>query len=223
MENYPDIEVFQDLVIRSNGGVAALRDGLVQTAAWPWQRDTEVEERLRRTAASQGETMIVFRRAESDGVHAATVMLFPDSEFTYKVTNIVPTVKSSLSEHEYNLVLRDFVRRVVTAVVEPNDIDIQLSKEYQSPLNWTSPESAEALMQFSFAANKSYAASHPLDRNRWMTFLIEEHRSGSEELTPSRLAAWLVKAELWPEDVADSLASEFESAQELLSFYDDHR
>ncbi|UEC02575.1 hypothetical protein [Burkholderia vietnamiensis] len=221
MREFQSIEVFQDLSITVDDR-ATLRDALLDVLVAPWQRDVELEDRLRRTSVRADE-MLAFRRDGDTDVDAATLTLWPDGISSYKVTNIVPREKHQLSEHEYNAVLRDFVQKVVEPAHARSSMEVSLTSPTQGPLDWTSTAAATALLLFSAAANKSTGASHPQDHQRWMAFLVEEHRTGTGKLTPSLLAQWLYKAEAWPEEVAHRLATDFESALELLGYYDEHR
>ena len=221
MRSLPTIDVFQDLTFTTpNGDVAALREALINKATGAWHHDTEMESRVVDTSGRAGKTMLALRRDGDERVQAAVVTLFP-VERGFKVTNIVPSKTHSLNERQYNAVLDDFVKCVVVSVVPASDI--RLSKDKESPLDWTSETAAAALWNFSQAANKSTGSSHPMDRARWLAFVVEHHRNGSDSLSPSLLARWLVDGECWPDDTAHDLAIEFESSIELLAYYDKHR
>ncbi|MDR5776849.1 MULTISPECIES: hypothetical protein [unclassified Caballeronia] len=222
MDKYPTIEVFQDLLVTDNDRLS-LRKALLDAVAAPWHHDTEVEERLLSMGTGDEERMLAFTRAASKDIAAATVTLFPDGASSYKVSNIVPRERSSLSEGEYNAVLLDLVTEVVEKAKQSNGITFELSTGQQGPLDWTTQEAANALLTFSLGANKSSAASHQLDRERWMAFIVAAHRSEHEHFYPSYLARWLTKAEHWPEDVAERLATDYESSLELLAYYDENR
>lgn len=222
MSSLPTMEVFQDLSFTPpDRNAAALRALLLANTRTPWYHDTETESRIIGAKLTASEGMIAFKR-ERDGIAEAAIMtLWPNGSGGFKVTNIVPRETHSLSEQEYNAVLRDFTERVVK-VASP-DSTIDLSPDRQSPLNWTSKSAADALWHFSISANKSTGTAHPSDQQTWMHFLVTEYKTGHADLTPSRLAHWLAKAASWPDDVAQDLAIEFETAIALLKYYDEHR
>ena len=80
---------------------------------------------------------------------------------------------------------------------------------------------AKKLKIFSAVANKSTGAAHPLDRRRWMDFLVEAHRSETD-LSPSMLRRWMCEVEGWSEDIASELTCDYETSRELLNYYDTH-
>ncbi|TDY25974.1 hypothetical protein B0G81_6471 [Paraburkholderia sp. BL6665CI2N2] len=222
MSSMPTIRVFQDLsVIAVDKDAPALRDKLIATARKPWFHDPEAESRIVGAKLLPGEGMVAFRRERDLDAEAALVTLWPNGAGGYKVTNIVPREANSLSEQQYNVILRDFAETVVKAAAP--DSSIELSPDHEGPLDWTSQSAANALWEFCASANKATGASHPSDRQSWMHFLVMQHETGHGRLTPSRLAQWLVKADKWPEDVANDLAIEYESAIELLDYYDGHK
>ncbi|MBD1864238.1 MULTISPECIES: hypothetical protein [Trichocoleus] len=75
------------------------------------------------------------------------------------------------------------------------------------------------LLTFSLAANKSAAASHPLDRQRWHRFVTAAHKENAD-LDSLILQNWLIKDENWPEGLALKLSNEYELSRDLLAFYD---
>ncbi|KNA32834.1 hypothetical protein ADU20_17400 [Burkholderia pseudomallei] len=221
MRSLPTIEVFQDLSFSAvDGDWIAQRDALINKATGPWHHDTEMEARVVDAGVRSGNTMLALRRDGDESIPAAVVTLFPEGHNGYKVTNIVPRETHALTERQYNAVLDDFIKRVVMPAAP--DCDVRLSKDRESPRDWTSEAAANALWAFSLAANKSTGSAHPMDRARWMAFIVEHHRSGTGNLNPSLLARWLVEADDWPDDTAHDLAIEFESAIELLTYYDEH-
>lgn len=222
MSSMPTIRVFQDLSFTPvDKDALALREKLIATAQKPWHHDPIAESRIVGAKLLPGEGMVAFKRERDSDAEAAIVTLWPNGAGGYKVTNIVPSEANSLSEQQYNVILRNFAETVVKTASP--DSSIELSPDHEGPLNWTSQPAANALWQFCISANKLTGASHPSDRQSWMHFLVTQHKTGHGELTPSRLAQWLVRADKWPEDVANDLAVEYESAIELLDYYDGHQ
>jgi hypothetical protein len=119
-------------------------------------------------------------------------------------------------------VLREFMERAVRPAADALGVEVSMSDEQVPITKWLSSEAATRLRRFSNAANKGTGSSHPLDFNRWASFLIQVHRDKSD-LDAQTLLRWLVEEEHWPEDTADRLALEFEFAKDLLSAYDSER
>ncbi|QJQ02426.1 hypothetical protein RB25_25230 [Herbaspirillum rubrisubalbicans] len=216
MSSLPTIEVFQELFLDASADLGALTSSLVINAKGVWRRDNPMEMRAAGTSAEG--RLLAFSREGDDSIPAATVILYQDGNSSYKVTNVVPSELYTLTQQQYNMVLKDFIKSIVTPASEL--CSVRLSSDRQSPLDWANADAAHALGLFSRAANKSTGSSHPLDRERWMSFVVKYHRSGSGRLDAGLLARWLIEAEHWPSDSAYQLGSEFESAVELLAYYD---
>ena len=211
------IEVFQDLHLRGSvSNRSKLRIALIEAATSPWRHNTVQEKKI---VASTGtnEDVIVFEREESDGVDAVELSLWSNND-GFTVTNIVPREFGSLGEHRYNLVLQDFVNRIATSATPIAGFEVQITPPRQGLDDWLSPDVAKALRQFSGAANKSSGSNHPLDRSRWLIFLVGVHRAGSL-LDTGLLIRWFNEVEHWPHDIAQDLGSEYEFALELLHQY----
>ncbi|EJL81229.1 hypothetical protein PMI16_04835 [Herbaspirillum sp. CF444] len=222
MRNLPSIEVFQDLSLTAvDGDGIALRKALINEAKGLWHHDLEMESRAIGLGTGSENTLLALRRDGDELIPAAVVTLFPEGDGGYKVTNVVPSELYALTHHQYNSVLKDFIECVAKPTAPA--IEIRLSKGTKSLMDWTSAEAASALGIFSRAANKSTGSSHPADRDRWMAFIVQHHQSRRNDLDPSVLARWLSEADGWPEDMAHELAIEFESALDLLAYYDGHR
>ncbi|MFJ3057350.1 hypothetical protein [Herbaspirillum sp. NPDC087042] len=220
MTSFPTIRVFQDLSIVVEGDSTALRNTLIAGAKDCWHHDTEVESRVAAIGMESEKVLLAFRRDGDDTIPAAVVTLYPEGTSGFKVTNIVPSETYSLTHLQYNMILNDFVAKVVR--VAAPDCQILLSKDHEGLTDWTSDEAATALVSFSRAANKSTGSSHPRDKERWLAFIVEHHKSHHKKLDAHMLARWLHEAEKWPEENAHELAIEFESAIELLTFYDEN-
>lgn len=168
------LEVFQDLDLR--GPVkdrSALREALLECVAAPWCHSEE-KERALSTSAREYSDVLIFERAASDGLAAATIVLWsrPDG---YEVTNIVPLDITELGRSQYNAILRDFEKQIATPAAGRVGFGVETTPPRQSIEEWASGSVVEALRRFSGAANKGTGSSHPLDQRRWFEFLIRAH------------------------------------------------
>lgn len=212
------IEVFQDLDLTCAGTTIAVADVLKQHARPPWRHAPEFEAMVAESSLGDAGKYLVFERTASGHLRAARLVLYR-AEGSYRIANIVPTDEGrSLGERGYNDVLNDFVEWVLKPC-EASGVSMTLTSRLQRITDWTSPEAAEALRLFSAAANKSTGASHPMDAERWRTFLIADHRAKGT-LSSDKLRRWLVEVEHWPEEEAWDLIIERENALELLEHYD---
>ena len=212
------IEVFQDLDLTCAGETNALPSVLERRVRAPWRNAPEVETMMAETTRAGAEKYLVFERTASEHVRATRLVLYRDDGI-YRIANIVPTdERRGLGERGYNDALNDFVDRVLRPC-EGDGLSIELTKRRQKITDWTSVEAADALRVFSAAANKATGTSHPMDAERWRTFLIADHRAQSS-LSAGNLERWLVEIEEWPVEEARDLIVEWENARELLEDYD---
>ena len=146
--------------------------------------------------------------------------MFEDTDFRYKVSNIVPLNHGDLGITGYNAVLKDFVRAVVRPAAKEDHLEYNLSSDVKSIDDWVDQDTAMALKRFSALANKSTGRSHPMDGDRWLAFLLLAHRKNSQ-LNTEQLSRWLVEVEKWPSEIANELTLEYELSRSLLSKYDE--
>ncbi|SEK01174.1 hypothetical protein SAMN05518849_12655 [Sphingobium sp. AP50] len=214
------IEMFRDMSLGVPfGALKGLRIALIEAAVDPWLYHAKRADEIRRNAVTT-EDVLLFRRVSTGQLPAASLTLW-GRDGGYYVPNIVPLETRSLSFTEYNSILEDFVDRVARPVCDRLEVAIQLSSGSQSLEDWTSEDVATRLRRFSAAANKSTGASHPMDERRWFDFVVASHRSG-KEIDVEILARWLREADGWDEETAYSLASYYQNAVALLTYYDEH-
>lgn len=215
-----NIEVFQNLHLKSRSSASAIRTGILAQVQRPWRHDLEREEDIRGHAFDDEDAIVLVREAFDD-VDEAGLVLWQEGN-GYKVANIVPRNVGELGITKYNTILRDFVARVVEPAARTGCFEVELSSALQSLDDWLEAEPATALSRFSRLANKSTGAAHPLDRDRWYAFLIATHHA-SKRLDTDQLVRWLVEVEHWSEGTAHELAIEYEFALGLLEQYDQSR
>ena len=214
------IEIFQDLQVDvaehyRDRFLDALARSATAADGWSWD-----DERSRELAASihDGRSVRFFLVADRQDLPSAGLGVW-ENESGFHVPNIVPVKQRELTRAQYNAVLTDFVDRVLVPVADRFQARIAITPSQQGPDDWMDAGTAENLLRFSRAANKSTGASHPADRRRWNAFLVSAHRKG-DRLGADRLARWLREVEGWDMEGAYDLAAEYETAMELLAFYD---
>ncbi len=215
------MEIFRDLRFRGEPErIEAAVEAIRQSLTDGWTRNAEAEERLRETAIGQ-EAYHAFTCTATDRHPAATVFLLHKEPRAANVPNILPSERGRLSHRDYNAILEEFFERFARPCAERNGVMAELTPGQVDLEHWMSPQAAEKLRRFSRSANKSSAASHPSDRERWMDFLVAVHRENSG-LAAATLIRWLEESD-WPSEIAYRLSSEYESGRELLAFADRRR
>lgn len=181
-----------------------------------WKRDHAREEQVKRHSDSGNR--FAYHIAATDDRPAAHLFLW-DNGNTYTISNVVPERFGQLTRAEYNAFVDEFLA-VSTPIAEHLGLTIRATKAFLDISETLTPRATKALQTFESLANVS--SLHPLDRERWRTFLILAHQdrvSLSEEL----LFRWLVEEQRWPEDSASKLSDEYGSALELLRDYDESK
>lgn len=218
MNSPRSLEVFQDLTLTStSGGTSAVREALLSVIRSPWRHAQAREAEGRRYST---EEMIALERDASNGFPAIGFFLVASTPQAYRVANIVPRESGELGIRLYNHILQNFVASFEAAFAGAN-IAISVTSPQQSLADWMSEGSARLLQRFSSCANKSTGTGHPLDRERWIEFLISAH--GDPRDSGDLLLRWLTEVEGWPEDGAFELVRDYELARDLLRTYDSQR
>ncbi len=213
------LDVFRDLNLRGPAsGRGRLRQAIIDATVTPWRHAADKESLA---PLSKGEEILCLEREAGDGLEAAGVALWRQSD-GYEVVNIVPRSVEELDPAAYNAILQDFLDRIGAPAARKVGFSVETTAPRESLEDWVSSEAADALRRFSAAANKATGSSHPFDRKRWFDFLMRTH-SDAKRIDTHQLARWLTEVEGWTEDRAHRLVVEYEFAQELLDEYDLHR
>lgn len=216
------MEVFRELAVDgTEDQILALIEAATERLPAGWIRDTEAEAKFTPLGGStDGSRGFAFsRRNPSEEKPAAGVFLLFENE-EMKIINIVPLEKSQLSVAEYNQVLEELEASALHPAARALGLSVRMTSPTAGPADWMSPEAADLLKRFSILANMSTGGSHPLDRRRWHDFIIATHGERSR-LDASTLERILIEVHGWPLDRASDLASEYETARELLKDYDE--
>jgi hypothetical protein len=138
------------------------------------------------------------------------------------VVNITPQSKvehGRLSVEQYVGLLQDFDRQIAEPAAEELGGLTSIDAHERRLADYFSPRSLELLQRFCETSNVSTLGSHPSDQWKWMSFLLNVHRSG--ELVYPHLFGALLKAERWwPAKGIRRLVNEYELAMELLRLED---
>ncbi len=208
------MKVFRELTIRGQPTqLAAVLRHIDAHAKGDWRRDKAAERDV--SDGAELLRMLCFRCTASSNRPSAALWMAYRDEFELFVPNVVPQEIQDLGHDGYNRVLEDFASRLALPACKDVGVELKLSTDQVDLNSWLSPEAAKRLKRFSLAANKNTGSAHPLDRDRWIEFLIAAHGE-SARLTPSNLHRWLVEEDHWPADAASDLASQYEFARDLL-------
>ncbi|HEX7642020.1 MAG TPA: hypothetical protein VF472_07375 [Burkholderiaceae bacterium] len=221
MSDSSNLEVFQDLhFYASNFNHSEFRRAIIENTSPPW-RHAEERENLLRARAGVEDGILALERLGNDDLPHAGLVLWPEDN-GFKIVNIVPINAKELSRSTYNTILQDFLLKIGQLAATKTSSAYALTKQFQSIDHWFAPSTTEALRRFSALANKSTSGSHPLDRNRWLEFIVDAYRS-KRSIDTGLLGRWLVEIEKWPEDGAHKLIAQYEFAEDLLKKYDESR
>jgi hypothetical protein len=216
------LEVFREFEVKGNrpSQLADLMERVSDDLPAGWQRDSKREAEIeRRIAAKQYVFSVPATAVPAPGSGRPATFLFAWLHGTHlEVTNIVPAGIGQLTKGEYNSILVEF-EKVVSPLATLLGLEEKTTSDQIQIGDLLSDDAWNALRRFSVSANKSTGSSHPLDRQRWVQFLVLEHRSVSR-LNAELLKRWLVEEEHWPDDVALDLVVEFEFSTDLLKAYD---
>jgi hypothetical protein len=211
------MKLHRDLIVSGDPQtLEQLRDRLSETPA-DWPRSAETEAR----AVKQGlgtPTPFVFEYT-GEAYPGVKLWLFWKGDRA-EVTNIVPTVSSELTHDEYNGLAADFAERVLKPATDALGLAVVLGTVSTTFDQECSPRVLKALRAFSVGANKSTLNAHPMDAERWRTFVVLAHND-SASMDSELLADWL-HSDDWSADAAWELSSQYHRGRELLRAYDEH-
>ncbi|WP_439395187.1 hypothetical protein ACRQ5Q_39450 [Bradyrhizobium sp. PMVTL-01] len=184
-----------------------------------WKRNANREKEIRHASAKDARTF-VFSIAPQGERPAANLFLMR-SAHSVRITNVVPVEYGKLSKSQYNSFIDEF-SRAAAPIAESMGLDATVTSGQLDVRTLLGDSTFRALKAFSQMANRTTGATHPLDRGRWLDFLILQHIEGAR-LDGDILTRWFIEEERWPDSEAYDLGSQFEFARELLRAYDQER
>lgn len=191
-------------------------DSLREALPAGWEYDEEAEKRLSGLTSGKFHCFVCDKPASQE-VALLTIVTTTSGSQLY-VSNIVPKNVDQLDVDQYNQILTSFADCCVKPIAGKKEFNYSLSSEEWLMEDHLDEATYNKLLGFSRAANKTTGSAHPLDRERWLDFVISCVRS-ENEIHASDLARWLREVEGWPNDVSSDLAIEFELGVELLKRY----
>lgn len=205
------MKTFKDVYIKV--GEAGIVDYIKDVTAGleqPWKRAYENEE----NSKYLGEVAFCFQREGDSALPAAGLSIFQKGGNTWYIPNVVPIESGQLSYEEYNEIITEFYNSCLVPTSKKRDIAVDISTGELDDEDIVGESSAKLLKAFSSCANKSTGSSHPLDRKRWFTFLVEASKS-QDEIDTGDLKR-LLQQQGWSEELALDLVIEFEFGRELI-------
>ncbi len=206
--------------------VAQLTSRIQSSTPDGWRRRLDLEQRLQQMRVARTGTFCFSKQFEDIQNSEFTVWLRTRGSSQLYVSNIVPSDRGTeFGYSEYNRVLSDFKEKFVYKLIEGlriHAIQVPLSLGL-SMENLLSPEALRHLTEFSQSADKGRL--HPLDVNRWNSFIVQTHIDKltiDPALLDALLDTWL-ENEGWPDAMRDQLVTEYESARSLLTTYDEEQ
>lgn len=144
-------------------------------------------------------------------------------EYHIWIPNIVSSDKDHLEEEEYNYVLKEFIKQVVSKYVPKEKI--QLTKENVQLSELISTDSYEKLERWEYSCDHNAPFAHPLDREKWMAFLSSVfYYKDDKKMNSGDLEAWLREDKNWSQYLNNEIqdvALRYEDGIELLHYYND--
>lgn len=212
------MNVFRDLYISVNAEtMAAAIDEMEKALPAGWLRDKAAEARTQAFPSTIKRATYCFACKKEKRRPAAMLILSQKDPDTFYISNIIPIERHQLEHAEYNSVLEEFYELVFKPFAEKSKLPHTVTGAEAGLEHWMDESTAELLREFLACANKGTGASHPIDRERWNSFILAAHRTNST-LDPSTLARWLVEVEEWSPEIAQQLAVEYESGRNLLLY-----
>ena len=164
-----------------------------------------------------GEKYLVFTYDGGELPKADLYLHFSKENNKYILANIVPCIESELKMDDYNSLAQMF-HKFLQSYKNPGVHISHLSDETFDQSMIMHEETINALKVFSSCANKATGSAHPLDREKWYTFIITAYKNGDyNKLDAEMLQSFLIEDYNWTENVAFNLASEYEFGIGLLN------
>jgi hypothetical protein len=217
MTNSPLLPAFRE--VRVPGGdlqFEQLRAQIERVVVSGWSLDPDSQKRL----STRDHDWVVVRRDASQAGPALRVFLTSRPGLAY-VSNIVPEEHTGLTHEQYNDAALEFAELFARPAAEALGLGVTVTGTVLDLSAELPDDVFRALRSFSTGANKGTGSTHPMDRERWFSFIFKLHRSATT-LSSTTLAEWLV-ADGWDEGAADDLAIEFELCSGLLEYVDDQQ
>jgi len=216
------MKTFKDLTVKSSiENLISLVEKLQGDYSSNFKYVPEKSEDYASMIGKKKNEVLTFESPEIMGAVAFVWMVIGE-EKDLRITNITPNKSGQLSIEQYNSILDTFFDNVIKPNVNDN-YQVILSTDTKTIIDYAGQETAEKLEVWIKSANKSTLNTHPLDFERWSSFLISAHQCESE-LTTTQLEKYLVDEIGIPDDrLVSKIVIDYEYGRDLLSEYDKHR
>ncbi len=161
-----------------------------------------------------------FRWVGRDRFPACELNFLQTGPGSCSVCSVMPRGEGRLSLSDRNAALVEF-EKIARPGVERLGMEMELTTDQFDINEELSEAAAEKLRLFSRSANKGLGGALPIDRERWLDFVVTAHRDGCK-LPATMLREWLIEDEGWYFEDADRLAGEYEFGGRILS-YSEHQ
>jgi hypothetical protein len=207
------MKVYGDLVLSgSREALAKAVEAIESSMASGWQRSQDLESRV-----GIKDTRCFVAPSTASHRSGALWLAYRPEQANWYVSNITPMETGSLSEDEYNSILREFYENFVRPTTRATGIEAELGKFEKGARDYMTEAAEKQLDRFSVSANKSTGSGHPADQERWFAFIVQIVRDGYGP-DASTLADLLQESFGWSEEKAHELALEYEFGRDLLRY-----
>lgn len=163
------------------------------------------------------ENVACFKTRKQSLFESSVWLLLKDNRLI--ITNITSAKFPHLGISRYNFVLNTFFHSIIAPKLDAS-YSVNISGEDQSLEDILDSETYAKLNLWENSCNKSMPISHPLDYERWFSFILSAFHNHSE-ITPQDLAQWLSEDKKWPQvynDQISNLKLQFEYSMDLLNY-----
>jgi hypothetical protein len=216
------MKTFKDLTIKASvEKLISLVEKLKSIDFVDFKYASEKSQNYAKMIGKKSNEVLTFESPEIKGA-VAFVWMVIGQDNDLKITNITPNKSGQLSIEQYNSILDSFYDRVIKPNIDKN-YQVILSTDTKTIVDYAGHEVAEKLKVWIKSVNKSTLNTHPLDFERWASFLISAHENDSE-LTTTQLEKYLIDEIGIPDDnLVSKIVIDYEYGRDLLKEYDKHR
>jgi hypothetical protein len=217
-----EMEVYLEMHVQADRSerIDALMGELEKVLPSGWNRDHTLEEEHGHIVSPR--RLFCFTFDGDDRFPRSSILLIEDEPGRLRLSNIFSRILSELEIGQSNDLLEEFYWRILEPCAGSMGLRAELTPRDKNLSHWLTDKAAGKFRRFSAGANRRAGYLLPLDRKRWLEFILAAHQEASE-LDAVTLRRWLVEIEGWSPEVADQLAREYAFGEELLTFSESHR
>jgi hypothetical protein len=213
------MKTFKNLIIQ-NSQSQSLKDilqNVISKLPTDWKFREDLVENYAKNVSKDKSEIGCFESPEISGKKGLVWFVIWENEL--KIVNIVPTVSGSLSHDEYNQIFDKFNDDCISKVITSEVADITITKGIYDVKQIAGDKTYQALHKWEASCNHSTGNTHPMDFERWASFVCIAHNENSK-LTPDLLERWLVEEKNWnDDDLVSKIVIDFEYGLSILDHY----